>query len=66
MMSDPQSFLAALANRKRKKFVGKTRGQQERIGQAPKEAHLGKETGSHFAVAFAFAFAFILHLSLTG
>jgi hypothetical protein len=47
--------MAALANGKRKKFVGQTRGQQERIGQSSKEAHLGKEIGSHFAVAFAFA-----------
>jgi hypothetical protein len=46
--------MAALANGKRKKIVGQTNGQQERIGQSPKEAHLGKETGSHFAVAFAF------------
>jgi hypothetical protein len=48
--------MAALANGKRKEIVGQTKGQQERIGQTPKEAHLGKETVSHFAVAFCFCF----------
>jgi hypothetical protein len=28
------------------------------IGHSPKEAHLGKETGSHLLLLFAFAFAF--------